>query len=180
MDITSAAESWKPVLGYEGFYEVSDQGRVRSLDRVISAPGRWGQRLIRYSGRVLAPRLDPGGRLRVQLSRDGVQEDRKVHRLVMRAFIGECPEGQEVCHGNGDSKDNRLINLRYDTHSANELDKLAHGTHAMARKTHCKHGHEFTPENTYAQTGGGRGCRACKRESVQKYEAAKRLMKGQP
>lgn len=50
------------------------------------------------------------------------------HVLVLRAFVGECPDGMEGCHGNGDRSDNRLDNLRWDTCKANQQDAVEHGT----------------------------------------------------
>lgn len=79
----------------------------------------------------------------------------------MEAFVGPCPEGMEVCHNNGDCTDNRLENLRYDTKSANMLDRVRHGTHHNANKTQCLRGHLFTEENTKRTAKGGRACRTC-------------------
>ena len=59
-----------------------------------------------------------------------------VHRLVLTAFVGPCPEGMECCHSDGDHRNNRLDNLRWDTHSSNELDKLKHGTHNRGERNH--------------------------------------------
>ncbi len=52
----------------------------------------------------------------------------RVHRVVMEAFVGPCPDGMEVCHGDGDPMNARLDNLRYDTRKANHADKKRHGT----------------------------------------------------
>jgi hypothetical protein len=72
----------------------------------------------------------------------------------------------ECCHYDGDPANNRVGNLRWDTRSSNNLDAVRHGTHWAAKKTHCKHGHEFTPENTGVQAGGrGRRCRTCVRQN---------------
>lgn len=94
-------EIWKQVVGYEGLYECSDMGRVRSL------PRKWAKGGMRK----LAP--DDRGYLRVGLCKNGEQESCQVHQLIMRAFVGECPEGYEVDHINFKQDDNRLENLRY-------------------------------------------------------------------
>ena len=52
----------------------------------------------------------------------------KVHRAVLNEFVGPCPKDMETCHADGDKENNRLENLRYDTHRNNELDKINHGT----------------------------------------------------
>jgi hypothetical protein len=85
----------------------------------------------------------------------------RVHNLVLEAFCGPRPEGYVACHNNGDPHDNRVENLRWDTYSSNNRDLVKHNTHWQSKKTHCKHGHEFTPENTIARPGGGRKCHAC-------------------
>lgn len=113
-------EIWKPVVGYEGHYEVSDLGQVRSLDR-LDARG-W-----RISGRILRPATDSKGYLQIGLWLDG-QKSFKVQRLVLAAFVGPCPDGREAAHGNGVRIDNRLVNLRWATQEENEADKWIHGT----------------------------------------------------
>ena len=99
-------ERWLPVPDYEGMYEVSDFGRVRSLPRKYAG------------GRILKQSMSAGG-LAVGLSRDGKGRTVRVHILVTRAFLGPCPEGQEVCHGPAGRLDNRLVNLSYGTHLKN-------------------------------------------------------------
>ena len=123
-----SAERWRPIPGHEGAYEVSDLGRVRSLDRKVwfgaskRAAAHW--QLVR--GRLLRPGLGSHGYLTVVLGRE--HGSHLVHRLVLLAFEGPCPAQQEVCHGNGDRTDNRLCNLRYGTRTENILDAVAHGT----------------------------------------------------
>jgi len=154
---------WRPVVGYEGLYEVSDGGDVR---RVAAGRGT-------HAGRILKPSPDPLGRPRVNLSRAGIVRTAFIHRLVALAFIGEPRPGEEVCHGDGDNQNNSVGNLRWDTHYANHLDSVSHGTYAVQPKaTHCKRGHEFTPENTYLQPGrASQHCRACRAEHARTYKA---------
>ena len=158
----SAVEQWKPVNGYEGIYEVSSHGRVRSLDRTVTYSGG---RVRRYKGKVRRTPLNQNGYPRVNLSRQGKDQTRYVHSLVAETFIGSRPEGMEVCHNDGDSTNNHLDNLRYDTSSDNELDKVRHGTHYSAAKTHCPLGHELFTENIRASSAkrGWRQCLACDR-----------------
>ena len=108
------AERWCPITGFPG-YDVSDQGRVRSY-RVRVGMGKWA--IADTPQRVLKTSDSPRYR-HVGLSRDGVMYTRRVHRLVAKAFLGECPEGMEVCHNDGNSQRNHATNLRYDTHWAN-------------------------------------------------------------
>lgn len=113
-------EEWRAVTGYEGFYEVSDLGRVRSLDRAVRSRG--GFRLTR--GCLLKPQKHSRGYAQVGLGR----RTALVHRLVLDAFRGPCPDGMEGCHNNGVRTDNRLDNLRYDTPVSNAQDRRVHGT----------------------------------------------------
>jgi hypothetical protein len=154
-------ERWLPVAGYEGAYEVSDLGRVRSIDRVITRNGR--PALLR--GTVLKPNpVPPTGYLAVNIWRNGKCKMGRIHVLVLEAFVGPRPAIDiEGCHGNGDHHDNRLANLRWDTKKANAQDTLSHGRNPQASKMHCKRGHEFTKLNTRYTTTGGRQCRECKR-----------------
>ena len=141
----STLEQWKPVHGYEEIYEVSSHGRVRSVDRTVTCSDG---KVHRYKGKVLSACLSKrGGYPLVNLRDQGKGQTRYVHSLVAEAFIGSRPEGMEVCHNDGDSTNNHLDNLRYDTSSDNELDKVRHGTHHEAVKTHCPRGHELFAEN---------------------------------
>lgn len=155
-----SAERWLPVVGYEGVYEVSDQGRVRSLDRdVVDSNG------IRKHIKGLIRRSSPTGPLgyrNVSLSMPRQrQRTPLVHHLVMAAFVGPMPDGLEVLHGDDDPGNNRLANLRYGTRSENIRECVARGRHANASKAKCVNGHEFTPENTCYRRTGGRYCRRC-------------------
>lgn len=153
---------WRDIPGYEGFYQVSDAGDVRSLDREISN----GRGVYVQPGQPIAQHTAAKGYRAVGLNRDGRYRRKLVHRLVMSAFVGE--DARQVRHRNGNPADNRLPNLRYGTNSENQQDSVDHGTHHMARKTHCLRGHEFDTANTYwyrtPRGGYGRGCRACRRK----------------
>lgn len=126
-------ETWKPIPGWEGLYDVSDHGQVRSLDHETV-----GKNGIRYPfrGRLLKATLNPREQRRqVKLHRDGAGTTRTVGPLVLLAFVGPRPDGQECCHNDGDSRNDRLTNLRWDTHSANVYDSVRHGTHWACWRT---------------------------------------------
>lgn len=96
-----------------------------------------------------------------------------IHRLVLAAFVGAPPEGLIGCHNDGNKLNNHVSNLRWDTYSSNMLDAVKHGT--RGNQTHCKHGHELTPDNIYRHSGG-RHCRTCaiegsKRRWAETYRA---------
>lgn len=165
-------EKWLPVVGWEGLYEVSDQGRVRSLDRITY--GRNGSTRV-ARGRILTPATGSTGYLTVSLSNRSHHKMRMVHILVAEAFIGARPAGHYCCHGDGVKLNNNLVNLRWDTPSGNMQDAVRHGTHfsTFRGRTHCIHGHEFTPENVMLRPGGRR-CRACHRRSTREGERRRR------
>ena len=110
-------ETWKPVPGYEGLYEVSDQGRVRSLDR--HCPGRDGRSEL-HRGRLLTPWAQKRGRyLTVSIRGGGANRKRTVHSLVAEAFFGPRPPGMDVMHLDGNRQNNAAANLRYGTRKEN-------------------------------------------------------------
>jgi hypothetical protein len=108
-------EVFKPIPGHPG-YEVSNLGRVRSLDRIVIRHLRGADRECSLRGKVLAVRKHPQGYRGVSL---GNGKQATVHSLVMLAFVGERPEGGWINHENGDKADNRLENLEYCTPKQN-------------------------------------------------------------
>lgn len=150
-------ERWLPVPGYQGLYEISDRGQVRSIDR-ISPKGN------QLKGRLLKERPLPNGRPRVSLSRNGKTVDAYTYRLVLEAFVGPCPEGMEALHWDDDHNNNALTNLRWGTRTENMRD-MSRNERGNAGVTHCPSGHPYTAENTYTYPGNRkhRGCRACGR-----------------
>jgi hypothetical protein len=111
----------RPIQGYEDRYYITDDGRLFS--------SYWG-RINELKPRPLK------GYLCLYLYRDGIRKRRYVHQLVMETFVGPRPAGMETCHNNGIKNDNRLANLRYDTHSANLEDMRGHGTMLLGERAH--------------------------------------------
>lgn len=110
-------ETWKPVKGFEGLYEVSDLGRVKSL-----IADRNGRKTSGFSSRILKPGSDGCGYLRVRLTgHDGNLHQWLVHRLVLIAFVGEEKGKPQANHINGIKSDNRLENLEWVTRSENMI-----------------------------------------------------------
>jgi len=103
-------ETWKPIPGYKN-YEVSNLGRIRSyrkankgIPKILQgSTTKQGYKSIGLPGKTLT-----------------------IHRLVMLAFVGPCPEGLEVCHNDGNKLNNTTDNLRYDTRTSNLLDTIKH------------------------------------------------------
>ncbi len=123
-------EIWKDVPGYEGQYQVSSEGRVRSLAREVDVPlTRWGAKgTRRVNEAVMSLQKDKRNRVFVALRREGAAKRFTVASLVASAFIGPRPEGALVLHGDGDSTNNHVKNLRYGSHSDNIEDARTHGT----------------------------------------------------
>lgn len=148
------SEQWRPIAGYEGLYEVSDTGLVRGVDRTDSSGKR-------RRGQLLKPRIDPRwGHHSAELCRGGQSFTTNVGRLVLMAFVGPCPPEMECCHNDGIPANNHVSNLRWDTHSANVIDCIKHGTHPGASKVQCDAGHDFDEANTIFRSGR-RDCRKC-------------------
>jgi len=100
-------EQWRPVVGFDG-YMVSNLGRVYS--------GR--------SNKCLKPQPSGAGHLRVALRREGTTHLRLLHRVVLRAFVGPCPAGNEALHADDNPSNNKLGNLRWGTRSDNRQDAI--------------------------------------------------------
>jgi len=105
---------WRAVPGYEGLYEASDAGHIRSLDRTVNTAH--GSR--RLTGRTIRSQLNQGYPS-VRLCRDGSYWQTAVHRIIAAAFIGPRLQGLVVNHKNGVKTDNRLANLEYVTAQEN-------------------------------------------------------------
>lgn len=121
-------EIWKDIPGYVGFYEVSTLGQVRSKDRIVMHR-RNGPTL--YRGRTLKAHRVEGGYFHVGLCAPGAKpKSYNVHTLVLTTHVGPCPPNYEACHGAAGPTVNRLDNLRWDTRSANHLDRWEFGVAA--------------------------------------------------
>lgn len=116
-----SAENWKPVVGYEGYYEVSDHGRVRSVDREAEIMLRSRKTKMRFHAKILTLAVCKIGYMRLGLSKGGSKKMHSVHRLVMTAFVGES--SLDVNHKDGDKRNNHLQNLEYCTESENLLHR---------------------------------------------------------
>lgn len=147
--MNDSTETWLPIPDLPG-YEVSDHGRARGPS------GELNQRL--YETRRGGPKY-----FQVYLPKP-IGRNYYVHRLVLEAFVGKAPKGQQCRHLNGTSTDNRLENLQWGTPSEDNYDRIRHGTHQHAKKTHCKYGHPLDGE--YLNPDGSvhqRVCLTCRR-----------------
>ena len=120
-------DEFRPIEGYPG-YRITSSGKVESC---------WTRRgRLCLLGDVWHP-LKPirrQGYPTVNLARDGRKSARRIHRLVLEAFIGPCPPGMVACHNDGNRSNSDLANLRWDTPKANSDDTLRHGTRATGSR----------------------------------------------
>jgi len=124
-------EIWKNVKGYEGMYEVSDLGNVKSLERSVSSP-RGLNRIIKE--RLLKPSKNKGGYLSVVLSKESICKTNPIHQLVVKTFLNKEIKGKDfvVNHINFNKTDNRLCNLEIVTFRNN------------TNRKHCKSSSKYT------------------------------------
>lgn len=121
-------EEFRDIPGWEGYAQVSNFGRVRTLSRGVARTLPTGTVVVtRYKERILAPTI-VNGYYALTLSNEGRKWSVAIHILVALAFLGPKPQGMEVCHNDGNPLNIHVSNLRYDTHSGNLLDKRLHGT----------------------------------------------------
>ena len=115
---------WKPINGYEGIYKISDDGIVRSIDRYV----KFKDSKTFKHGTDLVGSMTHNGYRQVLLAKDGKSTTRRVHHLVLEAFIGSRPMGYIARHLNGIRDDNRAENLGWSTQKDNLADRVEHGT----------------------------------------------------
>lgn len=121
-------EIWKDIPGYEGRYQVSNLGQVKSLPHRVQRRNvlTGGMSNVLIPEKMLKPQAQKSGHLEVKLGARHPKHHR-IHRLVMLAFCGPCPPGMEVCHNDSNPANNRLDNLRYGTRLSNRLDMVRVG-----------------------------------------------------
>ena len=111
--VVEQLEEWKDIANYEGIYQISNMGNVRSLDRIVHPNNQYLQK-----GKILKP-LDNGKYLFVTLRKDGVKENKYIHRLVAEHFLLNPLFYNEVNHKDEDKHNNCISNLEWCTHSYN-------------------------------------------------------------
>ena len=146
LDINTEVEVWKDIKGYEGLYQVSNMGRVKSLERIVTKKNgrKYSVKERILKGRILKASTSQGGYLQVKLyNASGKRKGFFVHRLVCEAFHENPKNKPEVNHINEDKTDNRACNLEWATRKEN----LNHGTRrAREAKTKSKPVGQYTTD----------------------------------
>lgn len=128
-------EIWRDIPGFDGHYQVSNLGRVKSMPRIVVRNQSNGNYTTKE--KILRPGLSHGYPT-VSLTRNGKSKSYRNHVLVMLAFVGPCPLGQEVLHRDGDRTDATLEHLRYGTRRENMADARLRKTMAGVRNGNSK------------------------------------------
>jgi len=124
-------ETWKDIPGYEGHYQASDLGRIKSLSRVTVKKNGVS---MSVKEKILSGKAHRHGYSSYVLRKDGKSHPFHGHVLVMRAFKGMPDPGLIICHNDSDGSNNRLENLRYDTAKSNYADTVAVGNALRGEK----------------------------------------------
>lgn len=173
-------ERWEPIRGYEGLYDVSSWGQVRSYDQILNRKNG----PVRWKGRILKPQRGSKGHWGVNLHKAGKSKTHFIHRLVAEAFLDNDKGHPLVRHLDDVKEHNHLENLAWGTYSDNAYDAIRNGRKlASPKKTHCPKNHEYTEENSYVDPRGATHCRKCKdayQRSAGRDNAKARRLKGLP
>ena len=142
----SEGEVWKDVKGYEGQYQVSDKGNVRSVARINHIGSK-------YSGRTLKPRHQSGGYLQVGLYKNGKVKNKYIHRLVVEAFIHNPNNFPEVNHLDENKINNELSNLEwcdssYNSNYGTRIERIVQKQSKKVRAVNVKSGGVITFNST--------------------------------
>lgn len=165
---TTDAELWRPIPGYEGYYEASNLGRIRSVDLWMSNSHR--TRSLR--GRVLTPTLDRN-RLKVSISVEGKRRYVLASRLIGMAWLGVPPDGHRIAHISEDQTDNRIENLTI--MSVREIG-IRNGRRNLGKtRDVCQRGlHPLTGSNVSVNRNGSRQCLACRQAAARAWREARK------
>lgn len=149
---------WRELPGWEGLYAISNDGQVKSLPR-----------RRRKDERVLVPQRETGHPYWFVTLWIGKKPfHKRLHNLMLEAFVGPRPPGMCGLHTDDNPDNNQLSNLRWGTRSDNSFDMVANGNHNHARKTHCQWGHPLEGDNLIV-TKRQRSCKTCKHRVQAEY-----------
>lgn len=126
---TNSNEIWKDIPGFEGWYQVSPDGRVKSMARSTPTRNRWGPCTYNQPEKEIFGRIDRDGYRKLTLCVEGKISRKFAHTLVALTYIGPRPSPEhQVAHWDGDRLNNQFTNLRWATAAENSQDKVRHGS----------------------------------------------------
>lgn len=112
-------EVWEDVKGYEGLYQISNLGNIKSVNRAVKRVTNDKEHIVVFHGKILKPHISDRGYLRLKLSKNGIEKTHKIHKLVAIAFVNN-PNGYcEVNHKDGNKSNNHVDNLEWCSRSQN-------------------------------------------------------------
>lgn len=166
---------WKPVVGFEDYYEISESGALRRKPREI-----WnGKGIVELKQKELVGAINPKGYQMYILCVSRKQTSRLAHHLVLEAFVGPRESGEQARHLDNNKLNNHFSNLKWGTSSENNYDRVMHGVHAQARKTHCLRGHPFEGDNLHITRIGKRVCLTCRKLLSRRAEERRRMRRAE-
>lgn len=121
-ELNKIKEIFRDIPKYEGLYQISNFGKVKSLDRIINSGIKYNSKVLR-KGRILKSCTDKYGYLKVLLHKDGVKKNKNIHRLVASSWLNDFSESKQVNHKDGNKLNNYVGNLEMLTNDEN----IAHG-----------------------------------------------------
>lgn len=127
-------EIWKDIKGYEGYYQVSNFGRVKSLARVVIGKNN---RKYDIKEKIVKSRIHQNGYLFVHLCKNGKKKHLSIHRLLAQAFIPNLENKPEVNHKDGNKENNRVENLEWATSKENVHHAFRTGLKIMTKGEKC-------------------------------------------
>lgn len=137
-------EEWRPVPNYEGIYEVSNHGRVKSLERIVKIR-TGGER--KYGGIILKPQIGSHGYRSVCLFKDKKPRQHTIHALVLSSFQRSKKDGEVCRHLDGNQLNNHTENIVWGSYRENGKDAVRHGRNVQANQTHCIREHILMSPN---------------------------------
>lgn len=125
-------EVWKDIRGYEKYYQISNLGRVRSLDRIIK--DEKNNRTFNIKGKIITPTDNGNGYLIIGLRKNGKRKNKYIHRLVAEAFLDKCDGQEYINHIDFNKKNNNISNLEWCTQKENINYSIKKGRYISGKK----------------------------------------------